>query len=217
MTQTSTTLGERLRAAVDRSGRKQSWIAEEAGIAAETLSRILNGHIAEPSFETIVSIIHATGESVGTLLGERGFALDAKERQSLAEMARFLQRALPAAATGSDDEEPNARVRGRAPEMPSDMHARGARLVCKAVGDSMIEAGILDGDLLYVRPVRGLRDAAGKVVVCSVGDATYVKQLEIKAGRIRLLSRNAAFAPIDVDDDFELIGVVVGRSGPPAL
>jgi SOS-response transcriptional repressor LexA len=97
------------------------------------------------------------------------------------------------------------------------MHARGARLVCKAVGDSMIEAGILDGDLLYVRPVRGLRDAAGKVVVCSVGDATYVKQLEIKAGRIRLLSRNAAFAPIDVDDDFELIGVVVGRSGPPAL
>ena len=101
-----------------------------------------------------------------------------------------------------------------------DFHWPGARLVFRAIGETMIEAGIADGDLVFVRPTKDLRTAAGKIIVCELGDATYVKQLELVAGRLRLLSRNPRFAPIDVDEEadrFELIGIVVGRSGSPAL
>src|SRR5690242_7074593 len=118
MTQRSTEkITERLRAAVDRSGLKQSTIAAEAGIAPATLSRILTGRIAEPSFETIVAIVHALGESVGTVLGERGFALDANELKSLADFTDLLQRTVvrSAAATGP---EPNARGSARDGEIP---------------------------------------------------------------------------------------------------
>jgi transcriptional regulator with XRE-family HTH domain len=219
MTQQSTTkLAERLRSAVDRSGRKQSEIAAQAGIAAATLSRILTGRIAEPSFETTVAIIHALGESVGAVLGERGFALDANELKSLADFTDFLQRTVVRSAATAGIE-PNARGSTRQGEVPSSWFARGARLIFRAEGDSMNGAGILHGDFLFVRPIRDLRGATGNIVVCRLGGATYVKQLEIDAGRIRLNSRNPRFAPIDVDedDDFELIGIVVGRSGPPAV
>jgi len=79
----------------------------------------------------------------------------------------------------------------------------------------MIEAGILDSDLLFVAPTRALRDAAKRIVVCRVGGTILVKRLELRVGRIRLVSCNARYAPIDVDDedDFELTGIVIGRLG----
>jgi transcriptional regulator with XRE-family HTH domain len=62
-----------LRSAVERSGRKHAAIAYDAGIAPETLSRVLNASHARPAFGTVVRIAHAAGHSVAWLLGERGF------------------------------------------------------------------------------------------------------------------------------------------------
>src|SRR5436305_3901809 len=64
---------ERLRVAIDASGRTQSAIAASAGVSPETLSRVLSGVHAQPAFETVVRIAHAVGESVGTLLDEPAF------------------------------------------------------------------------------------------------------------------------------------------------
>lgn len=60
----------------------------------------------------------------------------------------------------------------------------------QAIGDSMIEAGIVDGDLLFVVPTRELREAAKHIVICRVSGVTLAKELELHAGPIRLLSRN---------------------------
>jgi len=66
---------ERLRQAVKNRAAitwtKESAIAREAGIAPETLSRILNEKHGRPSFETIVRIALAAKESVAYLIGER--------------------------------------------------------------------------------------------------------------------------------------------------
>jgi repressor LexA len=74
-------------------------------------------------------------------------------------------------------------------------------------GESMINAGILDGDLVLVRPQQ---DApTGAIVVALVdGDAT-VKRFERGNGHIRLVPENPAFEPI-VSTNVSLVGVVRG-------
>ena len=80
----------------------------------------------------------------------------------------------------------------------------------------MIGAGIAERDLLFVKPLRSTREATGRVIVCRIDGAEYVKVLDVRGGRIRLLSRNDRYPPIEVSDGsqaFELVGVVVGRTG----
>ena len=75
-------------------------------------------------------------------------------------------------------------------------------------GDSMINAGIHDGDLLVVD--RSLEPRNGKVVVAVINDELTVKRLERSAGRIRLLPENPDFKPIEVPEEasFFIWGVV---------
>ena len=75
-------------------------------------------------------------------------------------------------------------------------------------GDSMKDAGILDGDLVVVR--RQPRADSGEIVVAMVGDEATVKRLRVKRGRIELHPENDAFAPIVPDPaDVKILGRVV--------
>lgn len=72
-------------------------------------------------------------------------------------------------------------------------------------GDSMINAGILDGDLVVVRPQPAADD--GQIVVARIGDEATVKRLYRRDGQIWLLPENDAYSPID-GSEAELIGLV---------
>ncbi|MGA2282544.1 MAG: transcriptional repressor LexA [Candidatus Dormibacteria bacterium] len=80
-------------------------------------------------------------------------------------------------------------------------------------GDSMIEAGILDGDLVVVRPRRD-PPPNGTIVVARIENETTgegevtVKRFFREGGRVRLQPENAAFDPIFVSGDLSLEGVV---------
>ncbi|HEX6099981.1 MAG TPA: S24 family peptidase [Thermoanaerobaculia bacterium] len=207
---------ERLRAAVERSGKKHSVVARDAEIAPETLSRILNASHAQPAFDTIVRIARAVNENVGWILDERGFSLSTDEQKQLHKVVRFLDDALTAAHR-RERQEPNALPAG-APgvEIPRSYANGGARLIYEAAGDSMIGAGIAERDLLFVKPLRNTRDAVGRVVICRIDGAEYIKVLDVRGGRIRLLSRNDRYPPIELAEGsprFELVGVVLGRTG----
>ncbi len=87
-------------------------------------------------------------------------------------------------------------------------------------GDSMQDAGILDGDLLAVHRTREARN--GQIVVARVGaasgDEVTVKRLRKRARDVVLVPENAAYEPIVVDPrrtPFAIEGVAVGlvRSG----
>jgi SOS-response transcriptional repressor LexA len=205
---------ERLRAAIDASGRTQNAIAASAGVTPETLSRVLSGVHAQPAFDTVVRITHAVGESVGTLLDEPAFSLDGEQRAEVRRVIGYLHASVAMSPAIDALSAPNA-VPQRTAEVPRHYYLRGARLVFQAAGDSMTEAGILDGDLLFVAPTRALRDASKRIVACRIGRTILVKRLELHAGRIRLISCNARYAPIDVEDedDFQLTGIVIGRLG----
>jgi len=206
---------KRLRAAVVRSGRKQSAIARDAGVAPETLSRVLTSSLTHPSFDIIIRIARVLNENVGWLLDERGFSLSGDEEKELRHVVQFLNDTLLSAGSRRDRPEPNA-FPGGAADIPRTFVGRGARLAYEAAGDSMIGAGIADRDILFVKPARGTREANGRVVVCRVDGAEYVKVLDMRAGRIRLLSRNDRYPPIEIAETsrFELVGIVVGRTGP---
>ena len=72
-------------------------------------------------------------------------------------------------------------------------------------GDSMINAAILDGDLVVVRPQPNADD--GQIVVARIGDEATVKRLSRKNGQIWLLPENEAYDPID-GSEAEIIGLV---------
>ena len=77
-------------------------------------------------------------------------------------------------------------------------------------GDSMIEDGILEDDLVGVR--RAAEARHGQVVVARLDGELTIKRLSVEAGGIRLLPRNPAYAPIQVqpDQDFAIEGVFCG-------
>ncbi|MEA9656031.1 transcriptional repressor LexA [Xanthomonas campestris pv. raphani] len=77
-------------------------------------------------------------------------------------------------------------------------------------GDSMIDDGILEGDLVGVQRSSDARN--GQIVVARVDGEITIKRLERSADAIRLLPRNPAHAPIVVaaDADFAIEGVYCG-------
>ena len=74
-------------------------------------------------------------------------------------------------------------------------------------GESMIGAGILDGDKVIVRPQQTADD--GQIVVARIGDEATVKRLSKRNGEIWLLPENPNFDPID-GAEAEIIGLVKG-------
>ena len=74
-------------------------------------------------------------------------------------------------------------------------------------GDSMINAGILDGDKVVVRPQSTADN--GQIVVARIEDEATVKRLLRKNGEIWLMPENERYAPID-GTHAEIIGIVKG-------
>lgn len=91
---------------------------------------------------------------------------------------------------------------------------RGGREVfgLKVTGDSMIEAGILNGDYIFVR--RQPTAQRGEIVVALIGDEATVKYYFPEKDYVRFQPANSKMAPILVRaSDFKatmLLGVVVG-------
>lgn len=72
-------------------------------------------------------------------------------------------------------------------------------------GDSMINAGILSGDKVVVRPQQTADD--GQIVVARIDDEATVKRLRRKNGKIWLMPENPAYSPID-GTQAQIIGIV---------
>jgi repressor LexA len=91
-----------------------------------------------------------------------------------------------------------------------------ADYLLKVKGDSMINIGIMDGDLLAVHKTGEAR--SGQVVVARIDNEVTVKRFKRKGNSIELLPENDSMAPIPVDpsvNEFAIEGLAVGviRSG----
>ncbi|MFM8829218.1 MAG: transcriptional repressor LexA [Actinomycetota bacterium] len=82
-----------------------------------------------------------------------------------------------------------------------------ADYLLRVKGDSMINAGILDGDLVAVKQQDDARD--GQIVVALLEDEATVKRVYREPGGVRLEAENEAYDPIR-SPDIKVIGRVVG-------
>jgi len=89
---------------------------------------------------------------------------------------------------------------------------RGEVSGLKVTGDSMIEAGIHDGDYVFVK--KQLEARRGQIVVCMVGDEATCKYFYPEKQHIRLEPANSQMAPILIPRtdwrETSILGVVVG-------
>lgn len=93
-------------------------------------------------------------------------------------------------------------------EVPSVIGGDSGDYVLKVKGESMIDAGILEGDFVVVRPADTARN--GEIVVALVGDdEATVKRYFREKDHVRLQPENKAMKPIK-SREVSLLGKVVG-------
>ena len=92
-------------------------------------------------------------------------------------------------------------------EVPTILGGDEGQFILAVRGDSMVDAGILDGDYVVVRQQETAAD--GEIIVALLGDESTVKRFFREADHIRLQPENKTMEPIIVRD-VSILGRVVG-------
>lgn len=186
--------------------------------------RFVESHVAEHGYPPTVREI---GEAVG--LGSPSTVhahLKALQGRGLLQRRGSKSRALDLPARGPRADMPGVRtlpLLGRIAAgtpilaeqhveeelaVPEILTAAGDCFILRVQGDSMIDAGILDGDYVVVRRQDDCTD--GEIVAALVdGEEATVKRLHRIAGRVRLSPENPTLEPF-FPDDVQVMGRVVG-------
>ena len=228
-------LAQRSTSALAASGKSREQIAAEAETTEETLARLSRGSHDNPTLKLLERIAQSLGTTVGYLHGDFDNVLTPEDHRELRRLRAWIDEKLPRidpteksnATLIGRAADPHARRRGSELEsailsdvagaaIPPPFADEGATLVVRSEDDSMIEAGILPGDSLFVRRTNRLPSAEGKVVLCQLGGVVHVRRLIARGTQFVLESANARYAPIVVERkgrNFTVIGIVVGRLG----
>jgi len=92
--------------------------------------------------------------------------------------------------------------------LPTELVGDGPLFMLRVKGESMINAGILDGDFVVIRRQPDALD--GEIVAALIdGEEATVKRLQRRDGAVILHSENPAFDPMVFTEGVELIGKVV--------
>jgi repressor LexA len=94
-------------------------------------------------------------------------------------------------------------------ELENLFNTRHGTYVLRVKGNSMIDDHIADGDYVIIERRESARDGETVVALLDDGQAT-LKRFYKERGRIRLQPANSAMAPIYVDKDIRIQGVLIG-------
>lgn len=90
--------------------------------------------------------------------------------------------------------------------IPSDMLKPGEYFALNVKGDSMINAGILDGDTALIKQKPTAEN--GEIIVAMIDDAVTLKRFYKEKNRVKLQAENDAFSPI-YTQDIKILGKLV--------
>ena len=169
-------------------------------------------HRALPSYASIGALLGLRSKSSVAALVARlklaGFVESTPDRR-LAPTRRFFARPLAASPVraglpeATDDADADAlTIDDYLIERPSDT------VLIRVKGDSMIDAGILEGDLVVVEKRHDAR--TGEIVVAIVDNQFTLKRLDVDRGEFILRAENKGYAPIRPEGALEIFGVMVG-------
>ncbi|MBE7521528.1 MAG: LexA family transcriptional regulator [Burkholderiales bacterium] len=178
----------------------------------EALQDYYARHRALPSYASIGGLLGLKSKSsVAALVARLKLAglLESTPDRRLAPTRRFFARPLA-----------DATVRAGLPERIEDASSDALTIddylierpsqtvLVRVKGDSMVDAGILDGDLVVVEKQASAKK--GDIVVAIVDGQFTLKRLDVDRGQFFLKAENKAYAPIRPEGALEIFGVMVG-------
>ncbi len=218
---------ERVDAAITASGKTPDQIAAEAGTNRTYISRLRTGANDNPELLLLMRVARAMGTTVGALLGD-SIKISAEDERELLQFRGWIDEKL---ATIDALREPNAVMlqtqapqqvsatriadrRSLAPRRIENPFDANVHLVLRALGESMVGAGILPDDTLYAIAPMPDDSAVTKIIACRIGEELFVKRLVSEHQRLFLLSAHPRYQPIAINPKtFEILGIVIGRTG----
>lgn len=196
--------GSRLRQLRKEDNLTQKELAAKLGLAFSTISMYERG-IREPDFETTEAIADYFNVSMDFLLGKSTNSalmgnIIPMPRLNTVPLLGTIACGTPILATENLDGEVN---------IPEDIKADFA-LRCS--GDSMIDARILDGDIVYIRQQPTVDN--GEIAAVLIGDEATLKKVFISEGTITLLACNSNYQPFVYSgeklNEIRILGKAVG-------
>ena len=177
--------------------------------AAQKIREFFRAHRRAPSFEEIRDLFNYRSKAsahflVGQLMEKDILAKDSKGKilwDSLAgvKLLGSVQAGLPAA-----EEEVLADTMNLEEYLVKDP---GQTFLLTVSGDSMIDAGIHEGDLVLVE--RGREPRNHDIIIAEVDGEWTLKYYEKEGARVRLIPANKKYAPIIPKTELKTGGVIV--------
>lgn len=204
----------------DRVGPDKSFgsfreLAEAAGVSHANISSYRNSKRIQPDMEVLSKLSEALGYAKNYLptvfieleiMGERPAPV-AREVRAGPVVPSVELRVMGRVAAGQLIEE--IEDRGRKLAVSAELVGKSKAFALKVVGDSMIDAGILDGDHVIVISTPNARP--GDAVVASIEGEVTLKYFYPQGETVRLEPANRRLQAIIVPaDKLEIRGVVVG-------
>jgi SOS-response transcriptional repressor LexA len=168
-------------------------------------------HNTLPSYAAIGRLVGLSSKgSVAEMVGRLKAAhfLDSAPDRRLRPGRRFYEREVSEYVRAGN---PTLAVEGELENLNIDAYLvrdqRNTTMV-RVKGDSMIDAGIREGDVVVVE--RRSNATIGQVVIANVEGEFTLKRLVRERGRYALRAENLGYAAVRLPGDFRIFGVVVG-------
>jgi len=238
---------ERLIAAVTKSGIKQIHIARLAQMDKGKLNKILKRHQV-PTVLDFIAICRAIKLDPARLFTDGELVIELETLRTAHAASARVHEILgnwlpevettpkpppavlsfpkppprgtfaPVHAAADSNVELLPEIEAAEKQIPRRAQNRGAKIIARAIGDSMTggDDPIADREPVYVKPTRSIRTANGHVALCRWGEGIYLKKLEKIGHMIRLLSANTDHKRMELDAriaNFEIYGIAVDH-GP---
>lgn len=193
-------IGEKVRYWRKKKGLTQDQLAKILGVHGPNISQIENG-ARSPSMNTIEMIAEALGIEVGELVRDPNsaqLAVDIKKQPTISDglpdnvlkMPTMSQVPLVGTIACGSPILAAENIEG-AVDLPEHIHADFA-LRCK--GDSMINARIFDGDVVYIRQQETVE--SGEIAAVLIGDEATLKRVRLFPDHITLEPENPQYRPL---------------------
>ena len=168
-------------------------------------------HNTLPSYAAIGRLVGLSSKgSVAEMVGRLKAAhfLDSDPDRRLRPGRRFYERELAEHVRAGS---PSLAGEGELEDLNIDAYLvrdQHNTTLIRVKGDSMIDAGIREEDIVIVE--RRMNATVGQIVVANIEGEFTLKRLVRERGQIRLRAENPKYAALRLRDDFQIFGVVVG-------
>lgn len=196
--------GNRLRQLRKEDNLTQKDLATKLGLAFSTISMYERG-IREPDFETTEAIADYFNVSMDFLMGK---STNSAPMGNIIPMPNFNTVPLLGTIACGEPILAAENLEGEV-NIPSDIKADFA-LRCS--GDSMIDARILDGDIVYIRQQPTVNN--GEIAAVLIDDEATLKKVYLSEGTITLVACNTNYQPFVYSgeklNEIRILGKAVG-------